>query len=129
MRTLERLHVLGVLAGLGVAVRALNCSRSACHPQSIPQPFKLLLRTRFFDFQHPSRPNGPNPWLPRLGKKDGALTSLHAAGEAADRNSRARGDGAPGDGGNGTTGEHCGGRTGVELCIMGRISGMGEVLT
>jgi hypothetical protein len=29
MRTLERLHVLGVLAGLGVAVRALNCSTSA----------------------------------------------------------------------------------------------------
>lgn len=47
-----------------------------------------------------------------------ALTSPHAVGEAASRHHGARDDGAPGDGGNGATGEHVGGwvgRVGLEI--------------
>ena len=46
-------------------------------------------------------------------EKVATLTSPHAAGEAAGRDSRARGDSAPGDSGNGAAGEHFGGSRGV----------------
>lgn len=62
-----------------------------------------------------------NTSSPDAVREDGALTSLHAAGEAAGRDNRARGDSAPGDGGYGTTGEHCGGRTGVEWYMGGNL--------
>lgn len=43
--------------------------------------------------------------------EESALTSPHAAGEATGGHDGARGDSAPGDSGNGATGEHIGGGT------------------
>jgi hypothetical protein len=120
MRTLERLHELRLLAGLRVAVGALAClslRQPSRTPSINPAALQFSSPDVIFYFQHSCRPNGSNPLLPRLFDKVGALTSLHAAGEAADRDSRARSDDAPGDGGNGTTGEHCGGMAGVEWYI------------
>lgn len=111
LRTVERLHVLGGLAGLGVAVGAavdcLKCQPMSSHSTANPPypllPISLLHSPPF------SRLNGCISSSHRRRKKGSALTSPHAAGEAADRGDRARGDSAPGDGGNCATGEHIGG--------------------
>lgn len=124
--TLKRLDVLGSLARLRVAVGvALDCSESPSQPFALVSIYhrpKIPLSTSP-TLPLPPQPHLPSQWLPpssaqEARDKSGALTSPHAAGEAAGRHSRARDDGAPGDGGNGAAGEHCGG------CVGGAESGV-----
>jgi hypothetical protein len=107
-RTVERLHVLRRLARLRVAVgAAVDWSQSQPIPSKATKYPPNLLPSLFHRF---SSPNGRVPSLRRRRKKDRALTSPHAVGEAAGGHDGARCDGAPGDSRNSATGEHFGGK-------------------
>jgi hypothetical protein len=110
LRTVERLHVLGGLAGLRVAVgTAVDCLNVSLCPQMTPQLLQFFSQPPSSLFRRFSCPNGRVPSLHRRRKKDSALTSPHAVGEAAGGDDRARCDGAPGDSRDSATGEHFGG--------------------
>jgi hypothetical protein len=111
LRTVERLHVLGGLAGLGVAVgAAVDCLNVSLCPHMTPQLLQIFSQSPHSLFRHFSCPNGRASSLHRPRKKDSALTSPHAVGEAAGGHDRARCDGAPGDSRDSATGEHIGGK-------------------
>jgi hypothetical protein len=92
--------------------RGCRCRLSQCQlcPHMTPQLLQVFSQHPPSLFRHFSCPNGRVPSLHKPRKKDSALTSPHAVGEAAGGHDRARCDGAPGDSRDSATGEHIGGK-------------------